>query len=241
MNRASQGAYPVRELLLPFLIAQDMSILDKDIPDTSEAMWECAVGAGIPQSWPQALSRGCELALNISADGFNGSYIADVISNFGLDAEIDIGLPINTPQILDEGSGWQGILKGEGQARLSPLQLAYAASTFSNQGTQATPQILSAVDTYRQGWVITAQEETNQVLSAQTANDINGLLASSKITGWEFSAQTEDENSHYSWYLAGTPAHWTSTPIVMVLVTENSSTKDLQKIGQRLFMEIIKS
>lgn len=241
LNRASQGAYPVGELLLPYLISQDTSILDMEMPEATETDWDCAVDDETPELWSQAITRGCGLALQTAADDLDGAYIANIIAKFGLNTNIDIGLPINLPQALDEEANWQEMLLGEETIRVSPLQMVYAASVFSGEGKQAVPQIHSAVNTQDQGWVITAETDNFQVLSEETARDITRLLSSNEITGWEISAQTEDENGQYAWYLAGTPSNWNSTPIVMVLVAENFSAEELRSIGQQVFERIIES
>lgn len=241
LNRASQGAYPVDELLLPFLIAQGATILDLELPEASLGEWDCAVDKEPPELWSQAIIRGCGLALQTAAEELDGKFFVNAVQKFGLDTNVDIGLPINPPMNLDEISNWQETLNGESKLRVSPLQMALAASVFSSQGTQAVPEILSAVNTQDQGWVITAEPEVFEILPSSSANDISRLLSSNIIPGWEMSAQSEDENGQYAWYLAGTPANWSSTPIIVVMVSEDRNPEELRTIGQQVFEEIIES
>ena len=243
LNRATQGAYPLGELLTPFLLSQDAKLFETDLAETVDsADWNCAInGSSVPGLWSQALTQGCSNTLEIAADNQPIEYITNIISKFGIDATLDIGLPANSAQLLEETDNWQDLLSGENPLRVSPLQIAHAASVFSNHGKQAVPQILSAVNTAKEGWIVVSNNENYQVISSEKADNIAILLASDEIAGWELSAQTEDNQGQYAWYVAGTPSNWTSTPLIVVLAAENASAEDMRQIGRQIFEVITES
>ena len=244
LNRATQGAYPLEGLLTPFLLSQDADLLTTDITESVRNwQWDCAIEEeSHPELWSQAVTRGCKNALELAAEDQPIDYLTNIISKFGLNETLDIGLPAITSNIEQNiYSGWETLLEGNNPFRVSPLQVAYAASVFSNHGQQAIPQILSAVNTQQEGWVVVSSTESYQVISSEEADNMTILLASSEIPGWEMSTQSKDEQGRYSWYAAGTPSNWTGAPIVLVMVSENASAEDLRQAGRAIFSEITES
>jgi membrane peptidoglycan carboxypeptidase len=159
-----------------------------------------------------------------------------------LDETLDIGLPAYGSNLNEnEASSWKALLEGNNALRISPLQAAYAASIFSNHGQQALPQILSSINTQEEGWIVVSSNESYRVIPSEEADNMAILMASSEIPGWEMSTQSEDEQGQYTWYIAGTPSNWTSTPIVLVLASENASAEELRQAGRAIFNEIIES
>ena len=236
LNRAMQGAYPLGELLTPFLISEDESILESDL--ASSTTGTCALNPENPALWSQSISYGCPGALDVATADKTGDYLINTINKYGLNTAIDIGLPGNSSQVLDESLSIQQLLSGKEPVRISPMQIAYAYSIFSNSGKQAIPRILAAVNTQKEGWVISNPSENVQVIPVETAEAINRLLASEKIAGWEISTQSKDVNGTYFWYVTGTPSNWSGTPMVLAIVAENGSTQDLREIGQQIFSTI---
>lgn len=241
LNRATQGSYPLGELLTPFLIAENESLLNLDITAASVYKDICAVGEDDPEYWSLAVSNGCTKALRLAAAEKSGEDILNAVTNFGLNTSIDIGLPINPSQELDPSDSWQELLNGVNRVRVSPLQIAYAYSIFSNQGSQTAPQILSAVDTQQEGWVIMEKSEKFQVVSSEIAQDISLLLDSEEISGWEISTRAQDVSGYYSWYVAGTPANWNGTPLVIAIVIEEDNAEYLRSVGQQIYESITES
>ncbi len=242
LNRVTQGAYPLGELLTAFLIAEDETTLQLDYSEnTSNNTVQCAFGDGQPQLWSEAVASGCRGALRLAAAGKDGQWISNLVAKYGLSASFDIGLPQNAAQVVDATSIWQNILFGNDRLRVSPLQLAYAVSPFSNEGRQSDPYLLSAVNTQSDAWVSTGQADAVQVISAQTAQDISRLLASTEINGWEITARTQDEKGSYAWYVAGTSSDWTGTPLVLVIVREDGNAESLRVVGRQIFTKIVNS
>jgi len=239
LNRASQGAYPLGELLTAFLISEDESLLLMDYSEIAPGMTaQCAIGETQPKLWSEAIANGCRSALRLAAAEKDGQYVNDLITKYGLNTLFDIGLPENSAREPEENANWQNLLYGQNRVRVSPLQVAYALSPFSNQGRQPAPHILSAINTEQAGWVELGQSEAAQVVSEETAENLSRLLASSDISGWEFSTRSTDENGSYSWYIAGTPSGWSDTPLIFVIVQEHPDAENLRALGRQIFTSI---
>ena len=237
LNRVSQGAYPLGELLSPFLIADNSSVLEDDFSTiaSSGGAALCAVGENDPELWSQAIGQGCRSALKEILNNKSSDLVIQALSRYGLNASIDIGLPLNITQELEQKKNWQELLYGVNRIRVSPLQIAYAFSVISNAGIQPTPSLLSAINTSESGWITPEINQGAQVISTETAQDISRLLASDEISGWEISSQSQDENGTYSWYVAGTPTLGSSNPLVIVVVTEEDNAEDLRWIGRQIY------
>jgi cell division protein FtsW (lipid II flippase) len=237
LNRVTQGAYPLGELLSAFLIADNNSVLKDDFSTAASTNGSdlCAVGESSPKLWSQAISQGCRSALKEILKDKSSDVVIQALSRYGLNTPIDIGLPLNKTQELGQVENWQELLYGVNRIRVSPLQVAYAFSVFSNTGLQPTPALLSAYKTAKDGWVASETSQGAQVISTEIAQDISRLLASEEISGWEISANAQDENGTYSWYVAGTPSLGSSNPLVVVVVTEESNADDLRWIGRQIF------
>ncbi len=243
LNRVSQGAYPLGELLTPFLIADNASVLENNLQSTTTTGGQalCAVGENNPELWSQAATQGCRSALREILADKSSDLVIQSLSKYGLNATLNIGLPVNENQELNQANNWQELIYGENRIRVSPLQVAYAFSVFSNSGQQPKPTLLSAMNTVENGWVASETPEGAQVVSSDTAEDVSRLLSSDEISGWEISAQAQDENGTYSWYAAGTPALGSNNPLVIVVVTEEDNAENLRWIGRQIYKLVTES
>lgn len=241
LNRAFQGAYPLEELLTPFLLAEENSLLEQDLSSVRFAgLEECALGGDHSNLWSSATRDGCTYALQQAISDKSASYVINVIQRYGLNTSFELGLPTNPSREFEGTIHWRELLFGKNAVRVSPLQVAYAAGIFSSAGKQPQPYILSGVDTKLEGWVFLGSSASAQVISTENTETINRLLASEEITGWEISSLSQDANGFYSWYIAGTPTQWDGTPLVLVIVFEDENTKTLQDSGRKVFQQIIR-
>jgi len=236
LNRATQGSYPLGSLITTLLVAEDETILEKDLAKFSLSGEEtCAIRNTIPKTWSQAIKNGCPQALSLALEDQSTALVTAIIQNSGLNATIDIGLPVNTPQTINENATSRSLFAGSQQLRASPFQVAFAFSPFSNNGRQVIPQILSAIDTQQESWVTVANPQVDQQRSEESVRSINHLLSSDRISGWELSSYSNDDQGGYSWYVAGTPYDWNGTPCILVLVIENADALKVRQIGRSIF------
>jgi len=123
--------------------------------------------------------------------------------------------------------------------RISPLQMALAASTLSNAGILPAPHIALAVDTTTGGWVILpAQDSPIEVFSAENAQASADFLLANEKPYWEHVSTLKDGDKGFSWYLAGTLPNWTGTPLVLVILLEENNPVLVTQMGQE-FMDMV--
>ncbi len=123
--------------------------------------------------------------------------------------------------------------------RLSPAQLIRAVAAISNNGICPAPQLVMAVNTPLQGWVVLpAQGEPIQCLPAE---GVKKLLEKETGSFWSYttSNKTEPENA-ITWFIGGTTPGWQGTPLALVVVLENNNRLQAQKIGLSVLEAAIK-
>ena len=139
----------------------------------------------------------------------------------------------NSYDTLDE------VLHGSDPLRANPLSLAHAMSAFSNSGLVPSVEILSAVNTHKQGWVFVEDQSQRRIIREESANFISGLLQSQEIPGWEISARGSDSKGTVSWYAAGSDPNWDVTPFVIVLVLEEDNPVSANRLGREITSHIV--
>jgi hypothetical protein len=146
----------------------------------------------------------------------------------------------STPQIrMPVGSADP---KGEiDNLRISPLQLAVAAASLSNNGVRPAPRIALAVDTPQHGWIVLpALGQTVDVFSSDIANDLALRFAVQNQSYWEWTGVAQSGTPYNSWYLAGTLPNWQGTPLTLVILIENNDPLIAQRIGQQLIQAALR-
>jgi hypothetical protein len=124
--------------------------------------------------------------------------------------------------------------------RISPLQLAIAASSLSNNGTLPAPRIALAVDTPQQGWIVLpALGQTSEIFPPSVANQLALHLAAQNQTYWEWSGFAQSGQEISSWYLGGTLPNWQGSPLAVVILIEGNNPLLAQSIGQKLIQAAI--
>jgi cell division protein FtsW (lipid II flippase) len=125
--------------------------------------------------------------------------------------------------------------------RISPLQMAVAAASLSNNGIRPAPRIALAVNTPQQGWVVLpALGQTDEIFLPDAANNLANKLSVQNHTSWEWNGLAQSDQEFSSWYLGGTLPNWQGTPLTVVVLIEGNNTFLAQNIGQELMQEAIK-
>jgi peptidoglycan glycosyltransferase len=245
INRAVQGAYPVNNLVGPFLLSKsnldDLSKYDPTLKVSKDiSPFDCAIAGSTPTNLNQAISDGCSSALIQMVGEIGSNEIRDIIDLSALNKTPDIGIPINEPTTYNPNISWTELFFGDDPLRANPLQIAVSASSITFHGLSPVPKILSAVDTSEAGWVFLPEKTPSQVFSLEKADAINEFLKSNEISGWEVTSQGVDSKSKVAWYMAGTPPNWSGTPITIVLVLENQHPAKARSLGRIIFNQAIK-
>lgn len=118
--------------------------------------------------------------------------------------------------------------------RVSPLQMATAAATLSNEGTRPAPRIATAVETNQSGWVVLPDHETpERVFPAANADATARLFTVAQTAFWEQSATVEEGNGYVTWYVAGTIPSWKGTPVAVAVLLESNDSRAVY-VGRRV-------
>ena len=241
LNRATQGAYPVGTLASPFLlIHSEMDLIAPDDPSirvhSHGKTLDCRLDddSGSPLLM-DSIQSGCPSALFLSYSSLDPQQVNIAVEVFRTGSTSPFS-QVSIPQMetFQPTNAFDNFIS-ESQLRLSPLQVASASTVFSNKGSQVDPQILLAVNTYLEGWVITTSTSTRKSGNGQRIQDIADSLQSDVISGWEFAGKSLDKNGNYTWYLAGTPMDGDGRPVVVTVVMESVSDEEVINAGRRLY------
>lgn len=124
---------------------------------------------------------------------------------------------------------------GTSPLRVSPLQMAIAASALSNHGTRPAPRIALAVDTPQQGWVILPpMSEPVTAIPASAADQAAEAFLVQGNAFWEFVGQARQDDVTITWYLGGTLPNWQGTPLAVVIALEEDDPALARQAGREL-------
>jgi cell division protein FtsI/penicillin-binding protein 2 len=242
LNRAVQGAYPMGNLITPFLLTQadfTQGSISDEFPGYFPAFQvdRCAIQTNGSNNLQSSIQNGCDSSLIHLARTLGEDEFLRTIDQFSLTGSQAIGLPVNPITSPSQKPSWYNLIFGSTPLRVNPLQIAAAASSISANGFMPTGRITSAVNIADQGWVTLSSSKNQRIMTLETANTINNYLTSGIISGWEVTALSEDENGIYSWYMAGTPVSWPGAPVVVVLVLERDSPEFAQLAGREIYRQ----
>jgi len=104
---------------------------------------------------------------------------------------------------------------------VSPLQMALATAALSNKGILPPARIAVAVDTPQQGWVVLpALDSPFEILPEPHADETAQAFADENPY-WSYTSARD--NTHITWYLAGTVPDWSGTPLALVVLLEENN------------------
>jgi len=124
--------------------------------------------------------------------------------------------------------------------RVTPLQMALAASAMSNHGAVPAPRIATAVNTPQQGWVVLpALSQPIEVIQPSVADEAAKSLAIQGQPIWQFIGRANQEESRITWFLGGTLPNWQGTPLAIVVVLEENNGSLARQIGQAVLRDAL--
>ncbi len=151
--------------------------------------------------------------------------LVELYQKLGLYSTPELRMPVASAM---NSSGIQSL-------RVSPLQMAIAASTLSNKGVRPVARIALAVDTPQQGWVILpAVGQTHQAIAPELADQTASQYAAHNGTYWQWTGLARAGNETDTWFLAGTLPNWKATPLGLAVLVEGNYPLSAQRIGQQL-------
>lgn len=218
-NRASQGRYPPGSVIGPFLLAQWLetgnelpNLPIESLQNPGLPTKRCATLPGPEPGWIAAISSGCPQPLGI------------LQAELGSDA---LGLLIKL-----------GMLRPSEKvenARISPLNMALAAASLSNQGILPASQISLAVNTPTQGWAVLPNPGNSQrIFSAEAARQSSDLLQFDGGAFWESTGRSLSGQGVQVWYIGGTISEWQGTPLGLAVILEQDNPLLVRAIGRKM-------
>jgi cell division protein FtsW (lipid II flippase) len=123
--------------------------------------------------------------------------------------------------------------------KISPLQMALAASILSSSGTRPAPRLALSVNTPTQGWVVLPT--LSQPVQVFQADAVNAEVQELTLPGgsfWQWGAQVVQNKQIFSWALAGTLPDWQGTPLASVVLLEDNDQSWAEYISHRLLESV---
>jgi len=237
VNRAAQGLYPAGTALGPVIYAASQSAgTTPPLPgalgsDQSATSKDCALPPE-ETSWGELISSGCTWAYEALVSNYGAENFNTLMNDIGLNAPPAVRLPVEYEEFT-----------GEQALRISPLQLALALSTISNNGVIPGPNIVTAINTPGSGWVLLPNLSSSKpILPALTVQGVAEEIGSAHVPIWENVSSVEDPlnpENKLSWYTAGTTGEWVGTPMIIVLMLENQDASLAAQLGQEFINQLI--
>jgi len=151
-----------------------------------------------------------------------------VLNIYSFDQAPSLRMDTATPTAATETQG----------LHVSPLQMALASAALSNKGVIPAPRIAVAINTLREGWVVLPAEGTPiEAVQASASDEAVTSYIKAGNNFWSHTAIAKDSESTVSWFIGGTTPNWQASPLALVVLLENGSTRDAQMIGTELLTD----
>ncbi|NPV84749.1 MAG: FtsW/RodA/SpoVE family cell cycle protein [Anaerolineae bacterium] len=240
LNRTTQAQYPPGTAITPFLAAE--ALTNTSIPQppinpsvfTNGKYWHCAQEVPDNASWAELLSSGCPGATQKLSKTLSSAQLIDLFHRLGFDQTPTLQLAQAQPLQLPETLSANDILSSNPPVRITPLQMAIAASTLSHKGVRSAPIITLAVHTPHQGWVFLPGEAPQKALPNEVIPQVTELITIPQTLLWQVHANAYQDEEVFTWYLAGTTPAWQGTPLVLVILLEENNPSEAERIGRQI-------
>jgi hypothetical protein len=212
-----------------------LGIPETDFSENLASDANCAITPS-DTSWAKVIAAGCELPQIILSEELGDESVSKLYEDLGFFSVPDFGQIDQEVTALPIVLSPQDIIRGQSDFRVSPLQMALAAATFSSGGTQPGHHLASAINLPENGWtVFPPLGEPHQLFSKSNAEGIARLLAHNSLPIWQTVATTTNEPDQViTWYLAGTLPTWTGAPFSLVIILEEDSPEAALEIGKAM-------
>lgn len=246
LNRATQGLYLPGAALFPFILSRDIEIVEQY--PKPEMLWpnigsdpQCAVQPTEALTWQALISNGCIEGQASLANTMDMDEILALYEDVGFFTQPMLQLATIEPVSKNEVDQ-EELVYGTGVFRVSPLQMAIAASALTNQGILPSPRIVNAYQDPNNQWIVlpklSAARLTN--IPPQSAIDTISLLKVNNSSYWQVTAIPEqNEESVVTWVIGGTTGDWRGQPLVLVVVIEDDLPNKAQEISKTLIEQAL--
>ncbi len=236
LNRAVHGLYPPGTAINPFLYTW-ASALNKSFPLPEATPESCLIQDSNLSRWADQFKSGCESPYGAITQTMNHNDWGKLLSDFHFLEEPDFPLTQAElpPFSIDENND---SLAMSDLPLITPLQMAVAASIFSNPATLSSPVLSYAVETPHQGWVILPKNQSVVVEDFSKTNT-SELLAENQGNFWAFLGKGAREEGPVIWYASGTTPYWKGMPLMIVVLLEENSPSTAKQIGDQILFQAL--
>ena len=249
LNRATQGAYPPGTILSPLLLAQTANrggLPVFSVPENPTSGEMACAFPPLSDTWGSVIQAGCPAAVTALGNRLGANPLLTLLTTLKLDTPPAIRLPASNTSLPIEMDDPGLAALGE-DLTISPLQMALAAATLSNQGTLPAPRLALAFEGPDNGWTLLPPlGGAEAVFSRNAVNQAANALVSPELPIWESLAllTTEDEGTGnedkaFTWYAGGTLPDWIGVPVVAVVLLENGDVALAKEIGQGVLRLVV--
>jgi cell division protein FtsW (lipid II flippase) len=249
INRSTQGSYPPGTALAPFLLAESYTLAQTpELPGSPSYSFngktlQCSLPVTPPYTWANLASSGCPAANIALAGGMDNQTLKDLYSRLGFYTAPALKLPVAQPAALPAViSDPAGYALGQENLTISPMQMALAAASLSNQGVMPSPRLVLGVKTNPGGWSMLPAENTplQQVFTSQsTAQTIQTLAQANQKIWRSLGLAQSGKDKVATWYIGGTLPGWQGAPLAVVVLLEENNPVLADQIGQGLFNSVL--
>ncbi|QRN83573.1 FtsW/RodA/SpoVE family cell cycle protein [Chloroflexota bacterium] len=238
VNRVTQGAYPIGGTLFPFLLADQINLLNTFTrPETILSSLSAGPGcATAPETldWASIVQYGCVNAQADLASYIGLAPVSDLIQNLGYYTSPDLRLTVAEAAQTGITDDWE-FFTGQ-DLSISPLQLAIAASALSNDGVLTAPRIVNGYEDENAAWVTLPKlGSASTAFTSSQVESLTTLLENETALQWQTVSSTEtDEGDPITWFVAGSTPNWQGQPYVIVVALEAKNPNQATQIGLTL-------
>lgn len=249
LNRATLGQYQPGPSLGPFMLVKLLS--EGSLPALPQQLsyplgntaLDCAFSP-TALNWGAVISNGCPgsvIALGNALER-QGISLVKFYTDLGLYTPPEIHLPVarsTPPKAIDDIPLFA---VGQAELRVSPLQMALAVATLSNDGLRPAPRLETAVNVPQVGWTILPYlGESKQVFPEERVETTLESLAVEGLPAWQSLAIASNGPQHMlTWYLGGTLPGWNGNRFAVVILLEENDPELARQIGQALLKTVLK-
>ncbi len=240
LNRATQGSYPLGTLASTIAYgsliqsnhafnlnsAQDFFRLD---PYCYSAMQN--VGASL-----NALQFGCESVSFQILNATDPAFLRSDLEAFGLfsapELAIETAQPATTLTIEQLNQNPLQVM----DMTVSPIQMAMVAATITNNGVRPAPALVNSYLTPEGNWqALGPGKIVAEVFTSNISTEIqSGLLSSTQTIWYQIGHALINQNEPLTWYIGGTTAGWSATPLAIAVAIEENAPNLALTIGNAL-------
>ncbi len=245
VNRATQANYQPGTALGAFLLAQSQS--DGTTLTTSpnlvlgDRTLTCAISPTNIQQLAATVAAGCPGPIAALGEELGAQKLFNLFNDLGFYTAPAIRIPVSIPIEQTSIPVPSKAAIGQGELRVSPLQMVLAAAALSNDGIKPAPQIAIAYQDASGNLInIPPLTSPQQIFTSQEANTATTELQSSSGQYWEtVGTAASGETDTFAWYLGGTLANNHDTPLAIVVLLEDGQPDTAQYIGSAVLFNAL--